>query len=208
MKLVLNCVVVELAPDGRVLRGERNREAIADALLSLYEDGVLRPSVQQLAERAGISTRSVHNHFVDMESLRAEVADQQWERHAHLAEPPAAERPLPQRIERLVQRRAAFYETVTPVRRAALLSVHESPTIARRLARLARLLRGQLETLFAAELARGGDELLDALDVCTSWDAWDRLRTQQRLSVPATRRVLVAMLRALFENQLDERERR
>jgi len=47
--------------DGRVTRGVRNREAIIDALLACYEEGALRPSVPEVATRAGVSTRSVHN---------------------------------------------------------------------------------------------------------------------------------------------------
>jgi AcrR family transcriptional regulator len=191
-------LVVELAPDGRVVRGARNREAIADALLELYDEGALRPSVHDVAERAGVSARSVHNHFVDMEALRAEVADRQWSRVEHLAEPPSAGLPLDERITLLVERRSALFEAVTPVRRAALLSAHESPTIARRLARLGRMLRAQLGTLFAGELAPVDNTVLDAVDLCASWDTWDRLRTQQRLSITAAKRVVDAMLHALL----------
>jgi len=189
--------VVEVVPDGRVLRGARNREAIIDALLSLYDDGVLRPNVVDVATRAGVSARSVHNHFADMEALRAEVADRQWARVEHLTAPPATHLPLRDRIERLVDARSAFYEAITPVRRAALLSVADSPTIARRLARANRILRAQLVDLFPT--ARG--ETLDAIDLCTSWDAWDRLRTQQRLTIVAARRVVTRSLCALLESK-------
>src|SRR5215472_12649421 len=103
--------------DGRVTRGERNRDAIVDALLASYESGTLRPSVPEVAARAGVSVRSVHNHFADVEALRAEVAERQWQRHASLLGPAGG-------IDELVEQRAAFFEAVTPVRRAALLSVH------------------------------------------------------------------------------------
>src|SRR5882757_1404101 len=94
--------------DGRVRRGERNREAIVDALLACYEAGVLRPSVPEVAAQAGVSVRSVHNHFADVEALRAELAERQWERYSHLIGPSES-------IEQLVEKRAAFYEAVTPV---------------------------------------------------------------------------------------------
>src|SRR5215831_5127625 len=81
--------VTVTAVDGRVQRGARNREAIADALLACYEAGELRPSVPAVAARAGVSVRSVHNHFADVEALRAEVAQRQWERHSALLEPAA-----------------------------------------------------------------------------------------------------------------------
>jgi AcrR family transcriptional regulator len=193
--------MVDVAADGRVQRGERNRAAIVEALLACYDEGELRPSVTQVAERAGVSARSVHNHFADVEELRAEVADRQWERHAHLAEPPPADLPLGARIEELVARRSALYEAITPVRRAAMLSVHESPTIARRLARLGRMMRAQLSSLFARELVRAPGETLDALDACTSWDLWERLRTQQRCSVASARRVVALSLHALLSEE-------
>ena len=124
--------------DGRTRRGERNREAIIDALIACYDDGILRPSVQEVADRAGVSARSVHNHFVDVEALRAEVAQRQWERCSPFVVALDPTQPVPDRVGQLVDLRSALYEEVTPVRRAALLSIDESPTIAANLARLDR----------------------------------------------------------------------
>jgi TetR/AcrR family transcriptional regulator, regulator of autoinduction and epiphytic fitness len=177
--------------DGRVTRGARNREAIVDALLACYESGILRPSLPEIAARAGVSVRSVHNHFADVEALRSEVAQRQWERFAPLIGPATT-------IEQLVDQRAAFFEAVTPVRRAALLSVHDSPAIARNLARLDRVLRRQLEHTFPALAA----ESLDALELVTSWDAWNRLRAAQGCSVARARRVVIDLIRNLTEGNL------
>jgi AcrR family transcriptional regulator len=187
------------AVDGRVARGARNREAIVDAILSCYADGLLRPSAAEIAQRAGVSARSLHNHFDDMEALRAEVAQRQWDRHAHLATPPDATLPLPARVHELVARRGELYERVTPVRRAALLSAHESPTIAANLARLDRLLRRQLEALFVRELRTAGAEALDVLDALLSWDTWNRLRVAQGCSPARARRALVTAALAVLD---------
>ena len=84
--------------------------------------------------------------------------------------------------------RAAFFEAVTPVRRAALLSVHDSPTIARNLARLDRMLRRQLAETFPGIT----EDVLDAVDALTSWDTWNRLRAAQGCSAARAQR-LVAM---------------
>lgn len=184
--------------DGRVRRGARNREAIVDALLGFYDAGVLRPSAADVAARAGVSARSVHNHFADMESLRAEVAQRQWERFAHLGGPVPPDQPLATRVEQVVARRAELFEAVTPVRRAALLYVHESPTIAANLAQLDRTLRRQLERAFARELACAPPETLDALDAVLSWDTWNRMRRAQRCSVPRASRTLATILHALL----------
>ena len=42
------------AVDGRVVRGERNRQAIAHALLACYEEGLLRPSIPEVAGEAAL----------------------------------------------------------------------------------------------------------------------------------------------------------
>jgi len=178
------------AIDGRVQRGTRNREAIVDALLACYEAGELRPSVPEVAARAGVSARSVHNHFADVEALRAEVSQRQWERYAPLLGEVAT-------IEALVANRVSFFEAVTPVRRAALLSIHDSRTIARNLARLDHLLRRQLEAVFP-----GADrDVLDALELATSWDAWNRLRSAQGCSVARARRLVERTIRCLTEGK-------
>ncbi|HEY7136885.1 MAG TPA: TetR/AcrR family transcriptional regulator [Acidimicrobiia bacterium] len=186
--------------DGRVRRGERTREAIVDALLACYEDGTLRPSVTEVAARAGVSARSVHNHFEDVENLRAQVSQRQWERYAHLAEPAHVDGALAARVGAIVAQRAEFFDAVTPVRRAALLSVHDSPTIVRSLRRLDRVLRRQVETVFAPELRQpAGRDLLDTIDALLSWDMWHRLREAQGCSTARAIRVLTASVTTLLE---------
>ncbi|MGQ0805351.1 MAG: TetR/AcrR family transcriptional regulator [Actinomycetota bacterium] len=192
-----------VATDGRVLRGARNREAIVDALLALYRAGVLRPTAQQVAERAGVAPRSVYHHFADMEGLVAEVSARQGREFGHLMEAPDVDGPLERRVDALVARRAELFEAVAPVRRAALLEAHRSPTVRRNLGALSRRLRAQLETLFAPELrGRTRAQMLDALDLLTSWEAWDRLRTQQGLDVTGARRVLATTVTTLLTTAL------
>src|SRR4029450_8701570 len=85
--------------DGRLARGERARAAIVDALLVLIESGELRPSAARIAQRAGVSLRSVFQHFSDVESLFAAAASRQTERLSPLgrgaAEPGAGPHPPP-----------------------------------------------------------------------------------------------------------------
>jgi TetR/AcrR family transcriptional regulator, regulator of autoinduction and epiphytic fitness len=181
--------------DGRIQRGARNREAIIDALIACYNDGILDPSVQQVADRAGVSARSVHNHFVDVEALRSEVAQRQWERFSHLAVAIDVTRPVAERVGQLVEQRAAVFEGVTPVRRAALLCLPSSPTIAANLARVDRALRRQIERGFPGI----SPDTLDAIDALASWDSWNRLRAAQGVSAARARRVLTSAIGALLE---------
>jgi len=187
----------DAAADGRTRRGARNREAIIDALIACYDDGLLQPSVQEVADRAGVSARSVHNHFVDVEALRIEVADRQWRRVTPLASFLDVDEPISARVDELVEQRAAIFEAVTPVRRAALLMLPESPAIAAKLAQADRALRRQIDRGFPG-LA---PDVLDAVDALTSWDTWNRLRGAQGLSVARAKRVLVRTIGMLIEGQ-------
>jgi AcrR family transcriptional regulator len=197
---VLNGLVAVIetnAVDGRTQRGTRNREAIIDALIGCYSDGLLAPSVQEVAERAGVSARSVHNHFVDVEALRTEVADRQWMRVAPLASYLDVEQPVETRIEELVAQRAAIFEDVAPVRRAALLQLPDSPAISARLARADRALRNQISAGFP-DLP---GEVLDAVDALASWDMWNRLRASQGLSVARAKRLLVRTIKRVIADE-------
>ena len=195
--------VIERTPegqssDGRTRRGARNREAIIDALIACYEDGLLAPSVQEVAGRAGVSARSVHNHFADVEALRTEVADRQWQHVAPLASYLDVEEPVDARVQALIEQRAAIFEAVSPVRRAALLQLPESPAIAARLAQADRALRNQINR----GLPEISADTLDAVDALTSWDTWNRLRAAQGLSVARAKRVLVSTIQTLIEQEL------
>ncbi|HEX5097824.1 MAG TPA: TetR/AcrR family transcriptional regulator [Acidimicrobiia bacterium] len=183
------------ATDGRVQRGERNRAAIVDALLALLEDGVRRPSARQIAERAEVSLRSVFQHFDDMESLYAECVRRQHERVTPLLTPIDVDAPLEERIEAVVVQRSRVFERIAPIRRAAVQAAAESPVLRNGLAATAKRFREQTAAVFAAEV---DDELLSVVDLVTSFDAWEQLRTTQKLSVTNARRVMVRALKELM----------
>ena len=86
------------ATDGRVRRGERTRTAIVDALLALLHQGVLTPTAAQIAEGAGVSVRSVFQHFEDLDALHLELAAEQARRVQPLLDPPDATGSLDERI--------------------------------------------------------------------------------------------------------------
>lgn len=190
--------------DSLVFRDERSREAIVDAMLGLYHRGVPDPTALEIADQAGVSLRSVHFHFADLESLALEAVSRQRAQIEPLLAPPITTGSLDDRIGDLVEKRCELFEVVTPVRRAALLLRHRSPTIDDNLALLAKLLRDQVALSFAAELAREDERatrcaLLDALDLVSSWEAWERLRTSQSLTRERARAVLQRSLRSLLQ---------
>jgi AcrR family transcriptional regulator len=184
------------APDGRVLRGERSREAIVDALFELVGEGVLRPTAQQVAERAGVGLRSVFRHFSDMERLFAALdARLGGEVIPLLLEARPGGR-LRARASGLVERRVRLFERIAPYKRSADLARRRSPFLRTRHAALVRALRADL-LRWLPELRTAPADLLEALDVATSFEAWDRLRSDQRLSRERAHAALVRTVQAL-----------
>jgi TetR/AcrR family transcriptional regulator of autoinduction and epiphytic fitness len=191
--------------DGRTARALRTREAVAAALLDLLQEGELRPGARRIAARAGVSERTVFQHFEDLESLLATAADRQRDRIVRDLAPLPAEGPLPTRIEALVGARATLYERIAPVRRAALLQEPFSPAIAGRLDAMRRALRAEVRRVFAAELAtRAPAErraLRDALGAATSWSLWEHLRRHAGLGPRQAARAMSRTVGALLEGR-------
>ncbi|MCB0972642.1 MAG: TetR/AcrR family transcriptional regulator [Acidimicrobiales bacterium] len=181
--------------DGRRTRGERTRAAIIDELIGLYADGRLDPSVKEIADRVGLTTRAVYHHFPDHEALATAVGERQHATHPELLAPPVIEGSLDERVAGLVAQRAEFFETITPVRRAARVAMHDNPVVAKQQALVAKVWRRQLADTFAEELAGLGPDALDELDLVASWETWERLRVGQGCSRARAERLVTSLLR-------------
>lgn len=188
--------------DGRTRRARRTRRAIVDAAVTLIDGGELSPTAPVIAEKAGVSLRTVFQHFNELEMLHAAVAERQTERLRAVAVRLPTDRPLDERIRLLATQRARVLEMLTPVRRSAMLREHSSAAIRASIMRLQQMGRREVERLFAAELdALGAQEraaTLAALDGATSWHLWEMLRVDQELPVAGAERVMVRMLRSLL----------
>ena len=182
--------------DGRVRRGERTRDAIVHALLDLLNDGVVEPTSQQIAAAAGVSVRSIFQHFDDLEALYGDLARAQDERTRPWFEQLDDGGELTTRIAALARQRRELFERISPVRHAIGSRARTSDALAARLADVDAQLRAQLERQFAPELAerRGAARarLLDVVDLLWSFDSWDRWRTAQHLGAETAARTLAA----------------
>jgi AcrR family transcriptional regulator len=191
--------------DGRTVRAERTRQALVDALLGLLDSGVLSPTAAAIADRAGVSERSLFQHFPDREALFEAVARQQYERVMPTLRPVDASLPLAERIDEFTRQRARLYEMIGGVRRAALLIEHESPAVAGWLTTARRAKAAEAERVFRRELeAIPADErepLRAALVALCAWPAWDSWRTHQRLGVSRARAAMAAAIDALLRAQ-------
>ena len=170
----------ELASDGRVRRGERSGQAIVGALVGLVGEGMLAPTAQQVAARAGVGIRTVFRRFSDMESLFAEMSARVQGQALPLLLGGRPNGDLTERARALVEQRAAFFERIASYKRAASLKRWRSPFLRDNHARLVRGLRTDLMRRLP-ELRSAPEDVVNAFDLATSFEAWDRLRTEQRL---------------------------
>ncbi len=190
-------------PDGRRARRERNREAVVDAMLALYREGVLWPSSEEIATRAGVSARSLFRYFDDVDDLAREAVARQQEHLLPLWDldiDPVA--PVGDRITSFVAHRVRLLEGMGEVGRVARIRSTQQPRIASELARARRGMRAQTATAFAPELDGLAEAertaLLATLDALTSWEAYDLMRHDQGLSAPSARSALALALRRLL----------
>jgi AcrR family transcriptional regulator len=174
----VHCAVVTTAPatSAQAARKAATRDAIADALLDLLGEGNLRPTAREIAQRAGISVRSVYVHFDDLDDLFCVAARRQLGRVAHMLDSGLLTGPTRARAMALVRRRVEIYGRFGAVARAAQLQAPFSETLAR-IVRDAQVRgRRELEHVFAPELdAMEPDDrerVLALLDVLTGGQAW------------------------------------
>jgi len=192
----------QTSADGRTARGQRARAAAIDAYLDLLTAGIAQPTAAAVAARAGCSVRLVFHHFADLDRLFAEAADRQMERVAPLIRRVSAELPCAAKIGEFVKTRAQVFDTISPVRRAAIRHEPFSKEIQQRLRAAHALARDGARRVFAPQLAafRPAErrEVLAALIAATSWESWECLRHRQGLSQSAARRALERTIRALL----------
>ena len=190
---------LEQTVDGRRARRHRSRDLAVDALLDLLGEGVVRPTAQQVAERSGVSLRSIFRIFDDVESLNAAACARQFARVRHLFIDVPAEGDLATRIDQVVTINGRLYESIAPVRRAALRTAAESPAVQEMLARARGWVRSEVERVFVEELATSSRDTVNALELCLSFEAWDQLRAAQGLSAARTSATVTDLLRALLD---------
>lgn len=192
--------------DGRSARSARTRRAIVDGLLGLLDAGDLQPTAERIAEAAGVSVRSIFQHFADIESLFVEAAERQSQKiMVQLTPVPLGA--LEQRLDGFVSQRARLYESIAGVMRATHLQAPFSAALQENLRGWTLLSRREIERVFAPELsgrsAEDERELVEALLAVVSWEHWEVLRGHRRLSRPRARAILQRSLRALIAEPRD-----
>jgi AcrR family transcriptional regulator len=183
--------------DGRRQRSDASRRKIALAMLDLLREGEADPSADLVAERAGVGRRTVFRLFSDMEGVFREM-------HAIMTArlTPEFARPFEattwrERLDELIERRAKAFEQMLPIKTAADARRYTSDFLKVEHKNITRLQRQALLAVLPASLAKG--DMLEALDLSLSFEAWRRLRYEQGLSVRQAQAALRRLVSALVD---------
>ncbi|MEP6624968.1 MAG: TetR/AcrR family transcriptional regulator [Acidimicrobiia bacterium] len=188
------------AVDGRSARAQRTRDSVVTAVLELAGAGDARPTAKEIADRAGISVRSVYVHFDDLDDLFRAAAARHFEQMATLLHPVDAGLPLPERIAAAASQRIAINENFGAVRRAAEQWAPLSPALAEVLRAGREVGHQDIDRLFGPVLLGRADHdvALGAINLLLGAAAWDNLR-EQGLSIEAAAEIIVHTLTRLLE---------
>jgi AcrR family transcriptional regulator len=186
------------AMDGRRRRGQDNRERIVSALMALIREGNLSPSAEQVAAQADVGLRTVFRHFQDMDSLYREISKVIEEELRLIIARPMQAQDWRGRLMELIVRRAEVFERIGPFKRAADALRHRSKFLGSDHDRLVGGLRALLAAVLPSEIV--ADPLkIEALDLLMSFEAWSRLRQEQRLPPERAQAVVEAAVRRVID---------
>ena len=192
------------AVDGRSLRRERNRQDIVDALLSLIENGETEISAALIASKAGLSERSIFRYFDDVNDLYRSVCDLAFSKEIEYALiDDAGIGSLDTKIENFVNQRVRIYTMNEKIAPAARSFAFKNPIIKNQLVFWRKLLRAQITKHFAEELAMLNKSqqqvALAIIDSLTTFEYYDMMRSDQKMSVQTIKSVLAESIRKALQ---------
>lgn len=165
--------------DGRTRRRLVNRDRILDAALDLAAEGSTA-DVDDVARRAGVSVRSVYNHFPTVRALVAGMYERGAERlRPLLAYLPDPTDPFEMRVRRWVAVWARIQEDIAPIRWRALVAEAEHPGLQPELDALRAQHRAEIDRMFP-EIC--DEDARRAVVAVTDSLAWRAMRRHQGLS--------------------------
>jgi AcrR family transcriptional regulator len=188
---------------GRGDRVARTREAIVSSTLTLAMEGEVAPIVRDIAKLAGVSARTVFQHFADTAELYLAVLGRVLtpSSGAHEAE---HRKPLDERISTVISTRAGRYETLRPMWTFVETLRRRSSEAAEKTTEIYSGNREQLARSFGEELtALPGEKrerTLNALAMALAPESWIVLRERLGLTVDQARDEWRFIIKAIFSD--------
>jgi len=172
--------------DGRRLRSERTKRAIMEAYIELLREKPEIPTAAQIADRAGISTRSVFERFVDLKGLSLATVDYAFTMGETQAVARHVDGDRPTRVRSHVETRAHTCERWLPVWRVVIANQGRLEQLRDRVHFIRQVIVNRMELMYRPELeslsAEERRDLLIALEALIDFESWGRMREGHGLS--------------------------
>lgn len=186
--------------DGRRARRLRNRDAVVDALFDLITETHGLPSIEEIADRAGVSVSSIFRYFDGISDLQRQTMERYFTRYAELFEiPNVGEGSFAVRIDSFIDARMRLFATIAPIGRFARARVYDHPQLEESLVRARAVFTRQVHDQFAAELSRldkqRAEDAAALIDVVCSFEGWELQHHSHGRSDDAIRRTWNACIR-------------
>lgn len=185
--------------DGRRLRSEDSKRRIVSAMLELVREGRMAPTAEEVARRAEVGLRTVFRRFKDMESLYAEMAVAINDKVDSIIGSLPTSPDWRSNLDQMVNRRIKVYEVIMPYRVAAEALKFQSSVLLDRHIEIVREERERLRTLLPESLL-SDRPLIEGLEAVLSFDMWNQLRNDQRLSALDAGAVVSRIVDSLLVN--------
>lgn len=191
---------INASTDRRVARGDHTRTILCEAMIELIMEENSRPTVSQVADRAGTSVRTVFNHF-QIDALFGLAAALLVSRHRQLVAMVPPKGPVEARIRAVCRQRRQFFEAIGPLIRVAQVRAGSSPELNQVLWDLESFLQRQVAATFGPEISSDGRDpplLLEHIDLVTSWRTWDVIRNRPVRSATAAELAMAVFVTRLL----------
>jgi AcrR family transcriptional regulator len=195
----------QLQNAGRGNRVARTREAIVSSTLTLAMEGEVAPIVRDIAKLAGVSARTVFQHFADTAELYVAVLGRVLTSLRGYAPASAAGVALDDRISAVVGQRAGNYEQLLPMWTFVETLQHRSSEAGAQVTEMYTTNREQLAECFGEELTtlpgEKRERTLNALAMALTPESWIVLRDRLGLTVEQAREEWSFIVKAIFNGK-------
>ncbi len=189
---------------GRGDRVARTREAIVSSTLTLAMEGEVAPIVRDIAKLAGVSARTVFQHFADTAELYVAVLGRVLTGLRGEAQP-APGGALDERISAVIGQRAGRYEKLLPMWCFVETLQRRSSEAGEQVTQLYTSNREQLAEYFGEELTGLSGEkrerALNALSMALAPESWIVLRERLGLTNDQAREEWRFIVKAIFDGR-------
>lgn len=205
MDVELSGTQPQLQQVGRGDRVARTREAIVSSTLTLAMEGEVAPIVRDIAKLAGVSARTVFQHFADTAELYVAVLGRALSNLRGEAQPAAAAGALDERISEVIGQRAGRYEKLLPMWTFVETLQRRSSEAGEQVTQMYTANREQLAECFGKELTtlpgENRERTLNALAMALTPESWIVLRERLGLTVEQAREEWSFIVKAIFNGR-------